>query len=128
MRGLPVGLYKFDADDHYIRFLKAGDPREQLVDAGLDISAQGAALLVVLAADCRRVVREYGEHAHRLVCIEAGHIGQNISLEATALGLGVIGLGAMDPSTIRGILGIRETEDPVYVLALGKKAGTEPVV
>ena len=53
--------------------------------------------------------------------IEAGHIGQNVCLEATALGLGVIGVGAFNEPEIKEALGLPTREDPVYLIAAGWK-------
>ena len=128
VRGLPVGLYKYDADDHYIRFLKSGDLRPGLIETGLDRAAGNAAGIIILTADFRRPLREHGAHAHRLVYIEAGHIGQNICLESTALGLGAIGLGALDTAAAQSVLGIKAGEDLIYMVAIGKKLGEVAVV
>jgi len=125
VRGLTRGMYQYDADENHLRFLLPGDLRPALLAAGVDVCTQDAAALMVLAADYRRPTREFGENARRLVHIEAGHIGQNVCLEATALGLGVIGLGAFRAEEVRQALHLSEHQEPVYVLAFGKKPGDE---
>jgi SagB-type dehydrogenase family enzyme len=128
VRALPAGLFKYDANDHYIRCLRQCDLREDLVEAGVDVCVRDAAGAIVLAADYRSASREFKDLACRLVHIEAGHAGQNVCLQATALGLGVIGLGAFDTDGLRRVLELREQEHPVYVLAFGRKVGSEPLV
>lgn len=123
VRGLPAGLYRYDPDEHYIRLTLGGDLRARLVSDGLDGAAQNAAMLLMLAADLRGPVREFKHWAERLVHIEAGHIAQNVCLEAAALDLGVIGLGAFDSAAARRHMALPDTLEPFYALALGKKIG-----
>ena len=52
-------------------------------------------------------MREFGEAGQKLAAMEAGHIGQNFLLQATALGLGSIGLGKFDPVSVKMLLPIR---------------------
>ena len=128
VRALPAGLFRYDPDDHYIRCLRQGDLREGLIEAGVDACLRDAAGAIVLAADYRSASREFKDRACRLVHIEAGHAGQNVCLQATALGLGAIGLGAFDADGVKRVLALREQEHPVYVLAFGRRLGSEPLV
>jgi SagB-type dehydrogenase family enzyme len=128
VRGLPVGMYRYFPDDHYIRFLLARDVRPALLADGIDRAVADAPALIALATDYKMPTREFGEQARRLVHIEAGHIGQNVCLEATAIGIGAIGLGSFPIEAVRRHLGLRDGEEPVYILAVGRKPGEEPVV
>ena len=38
----------------------------------------------------------YGIHAHRMIMADMGHVGENLYLACTALGLGTCGIGAYD--------------------------------
>ena len=38
----------------------------------------------------------YGIHAHRMIMVDMGHVGENLYLACTALGLGTCGIGAYD--------------------------------
>ena len=50
--------------------------------------------------------------------MEVGHVGQNISLQANALSLGSVMIGAFDDKQVKEILGINE--DPLYIIPVGK--------
>jgi len=128
VRGLPPGLFKYDPDDHYIRGLRHGDLREPLISAGVDPCIGNAGAAIILAADYRGATREFGDGARRLIHIEAGHAGQNVCLQATSLGLGVIGLGNFDTGAVQRELNLREQEHPVYMLVIGRKLESEQVV
>jgi len=51
--------------------------------------------------------------------MEAGHIGQNIYLQATALGLGTVSVGAFIDDEVKRVLGIKE--EPLYLFPVGWK-------
>ena len=118
--GLAPGIYRFDPEAHELVLAQAGDFRGSLVKAtGDQHCVADAAMVLVLAANYARVAREYGQRAERLLHIEAGHIGQNVCLEATALGLGVIGLGAFRDQDVKTALSIPAREEVVYLVAAG---------
>lgn len=52
--------------------------------------------------------------------MEAGHLGQNLYLAATALGLGVCGIGAFFDDPLNQMLGIDgKTEAALYLVTVG---------
>jgi nitroreductase len=52
--------------------------------------------------------------------MEAGHVGQNIALQAVALGLGTVMVGAFDDEEIRKALKLEEQVRPLYIVPVGK--------
>jgi SagB-type dehydrogenase family enzyme len=120
--GLTPGIYRFDAEGQELLPATMGDCRSELMKAaGSQLCVEQAAFILLLAANYGRVAREYGARAERLVHIEAGHIAQNVCLEATALGLGVIGLGAFSDADVKEVIGLPVREEPVYLIAAGWK-------
>ncbi|PKP36126.1 MAG: nitroreductase, partial [Bacteroidetes bacterium HGW-Bacteroidetes-15] len=59
---------------------------------------------------------------YRYICMEAGHVAQNIHLQAVALGLGSVPVGAFDDDKIGEILGCKENEVPLYIIPVGFEA------
>lgn len=66
-----------------------------------------------------RTVAKYGDRAERYVQLEAGHVCQNLLLEATALGLGAVPMGAFSDEALRAALDLGEGELPLYVVPVG---------
>jgi SagB-type dehydrogenase family enzyme len=96
------------------------DFRRALAAAAADQDCVGEAPLdIVVAGVLERTAVKYGERAEQYILLEAGHAAQNILLEATALGLGGVAIGAMDEGQLAELLGLPEEEAPLYVLALG---------
>jgi len=78
-----------------------------------------AAVNIVIMADYDRTCIYYGERGIRYVILEAGHVCQNIYLQATALGLGAVAIGAFYDEEIESLIGTRK-EKALYVIAVGK--------
>jgi len=78
-----------------------------------------ASLDLVVAANYERMVSHYGKRrGYRYTLIEAGHVGQNISLMAVSLGLGTVMIGAFKDDRVKRVLQIEE--EPLYVIPIGR--------
>jgi len=120
VEGLKPGLYKYINKEHSLELIKEGDLRPALSAAALgqDTLLKAPATLVV-AAVFERTRARYGAKAERYVHMEAGHVGENIMLQATALGLGTVPVGAFVDSEVKKLLGIKE--EPLYLFPVGWK-------
>ena len=121
MEGLRAGVYHYEVAEHGLSLLKSGDVRGELQQACLGQRIIGAGpISIVMAAEYGRTAKKYGQRARRYVHIEAGHIGQNIYLQAQSLGLGTCAVGAFSDAQVKGLLGI--AEEPIYVMPVGVPA------
>lgn len=118
VEGLEPGIYHYDPSTHSLSIIKAGDFRAELQSAALDQEWVGDAPVdIILVAFYERTANVYGERGIRYVHMEAGHIGQNLYLQATALGLGTVAVGAFHDDRVAAIL---ETEGaPLYIFPVG---------
>ena len=119
--GLSPGVYRYLPVDHRLRHDLQGDLRSELATAaaGQDWVAQAACALVI-AAIYRRTARKYGRRSGRYVHVEVGHAGQNVYLQARALGLGTTIVGAFDDDRVRSLLALAPDEEPVAILPVGR--------
>jgi SagB-type dehydrogenase family enzyme len=78
-----------------------------------------APVVIVLAAEYSRTTRKYGERGIRYVHIEAGHAGQNVLLQAVALGLAGVPVGAFSDEEVRKALSLPDAITPLYILCVG---------
>jgi SagB-type dehydrogenase family enzyme len=120
--GLPEGVYKYRPDGHLVIRTVEGDKRMELSRAALGQTSisDGAAVLLLTAVYGRTTAR-YGERGIRYVHIEIGHVGQNVCLQAVALNLGAVVIGAFDDSRVKRIANLMPQEEPLYLIAIGKK-------
>ncbi len=120
VEGLKQGLYRYKNKEHSLELIREGDFRKPVSDRALrqDMILKAPATIVVSAVFERTKAR-YGTRAERYVHMEAGHVGENIMLQATALGLGTVPVGAFIDSEVKSVLGIKE--DPLYLFPVGWK-------
>ena len=67
-----------------------------------------------------RTLKKYGDRGRQYVYIETGHATQNILLEATALGLGAVPVGAFEDTRVQEVLGMGQEYVPLLLVPVGK--------
>ena len=118
---LEQGIYHYAVREHELELVKAGDFRGDITRAALQQDMLGHAdASFVLAAVVDRTRHKYGERGFRYVYMEAGHISQNIFLQAVSLGLGSVAVGAFLDNQVSELIGLDgEKEVPIYLHAVG---------
>jgi len=118
---LEAGIYHYEVDSHSLSLHLQGDFRRDLAQAALDQGfIAGAPIDVVICAIYTRTSYTYGRRGERYVHIEVGHVGENIHLQAVALGLATAEVGAFDDEGVRKILRVEEQIKPLYIMPIGK--------
>jgi len=120
VEGIAPGVYRFVADGHKIAMVSDGDVRQDLMRAALGQRMVGAApASIFFSAALARSTGRYGERGIRYAHIELGHSAQNVYLQATALGLGTVAIGAFDDGRVSRLLGLPPGETPLYIMPIG---------
>lgn len=118
--GLPAGLYHYLPDTHALEKTGDRDIREDLCRNSLDQKpVRDAPAVIIIAADYNRTTAKYGTRGIRYVHMEAGHAAQNICLQAYALGIGTVPVGAFDDGGVRSVLGLPPEQVPLYLMPVG---------
>ena len=114
------GVFHYLPAGHKLEPLLHSDLRGSLAEAALgqECVAQ-AALSIVICAVYGRITGRYGQRGIRYTHIEAGHIAENIHLQAVALGLGSVPIGAFDDRQVKQILSLPEEQEPLYIIPVG---------
>lgn len=121
VENLDPGIYKYVSAGHKLMKIMTGDQRRVLAAASLgQDSVADAAVVLVFTAVERRTTRKYGSRGVRYVHIEIGHASQNVFLEATALGLGAVVVGAFEDGAVGELLHLPKGEAPLYLMPLGR--------
>ena len=122
--GLEPGLYHHAIQQHRLELIKPGDLRRPLVRAGLNQDFLGEAqVCFVVSGIFQRTRWKYHERTYRYVLMEAGHLGQNLYLAATALELGVCCIGAFLDDALNELLDIDgQAEAALYLITVGNVA------
>lgn len=123
VHGLEPGVYRYRPTGHDLVLVTAGDIRPRLTEACLDQAWVGrAAVDIVIAAVYERTTARYGDRGVRYVHLEAGHAAQNLCLQAVALGLGVVTVGAFIDEDVRAVIPLADEETPLYVIPVGHRS------
>jgi len=116
------GLFHYERRGHRLLRAAEEDPRPALQYAALDQPSVGEAPAVfVITAVRARTEGKYGTaRTPRYIHMEAGHAGQNLLLQATALGWAGVPVGAFDDERVRRALTLPQGEEPLYLIPVGK--------
>jgi SagB-type dehydrogenase family enzyme len=119
---LSAGIYQYNPAEHSLLKTANGDLRKLLQKAALNQSCIGdAAIIFVFTAIYQRTTWKYGERGLRYVHMEVGHAGQNVFLQAEALHLGTVVVGAFDDDEVREVLYLVSHIQPLSLMPVGRK-------
>ncbi len=120
--GLQPGAYHYLPMGHQLEFLH---PVEDLPSA-ISLSLEGqswaakASVIFYWSFVAYRCEWRYGIWAHRPALTDAGHVGQNLYLACTALGIGTCAIAAYDQAVCDSLFGLDgEEEFTVYAAPVG---------
>ena len=118
------GIFHYDPAAHELAAVREGDHRQELCRVSLNQEfIIQAPLTVAITAVYERIAVGYGqERGPRYVHLEVGHAAQNLALQAVALGLGSVPVGAFDDAAVHRVLGAPQDHEPLYLLPVGHPA------
>ena len=123
VEGLAEGVYHYHSEGHILSLVKNGDLSADLEAAtwGQEMVKEAAATIIITGV-LSRTAEKYGKRGTQYMFQESGHVAQNVFLQATALGIGTVVMGAFSEGAVRRVLGAETDERPLYVQPLGKPA------
>ncbi len=120
--GLATGVYRYVPRQHGLQVVVDRSVRDQLFRDALSQSAVAdAPATLAFAAVFARTTRKYGERGRRYVHMEVGHAAQNLYLQATAMGLGTVVIGAFSDDSVKRTLGMSDDEEPLCLMPVGRR-------
>ena len=120
VRSAAPGIYHYEPRPHATSLLAEGDHRDELARAALSqLWMAKAPLNVVICAQYDRITPKYGPRGERYAAMEAGHIAQNIFLQACALGLDAGIVGAFTDVEVKRVLKLDAAMEPHLLMPVG---------
>lgn len=117
VESLANGLYHFQVSDSSLELVAEGEYEEEVHLASNEQSAVGSSpVTFVLTARFERSTVKYSDRGYRYTYMEAGCICQNIYLQAAALGLGTVAVGAFNDDALNELLGIDGTREAALMI------------
>ena len=118
---LDAGVYHYIPGPHELTSIFAGDIRAELSRAALNQqSIRLAPANIIIGANYEITRSKYRGRAVRYVLMEAGHVSQNIYLQAVSLGLKTVSIGAFRDDRVKAVLHLKDAIDPLYIMPVGQ--------
>jgi len=122
VEGLAPGVYRYRPARHDLQRRATGDRRAALARAaGTQAWIRHAPAVLVVAGVVQRTAVKYGGRARRYVHLEAGAAAENAHLQAVALGLGMVMVGAFDDHAVQEVAALAPDEEPFLLLPVGRR-------
>ena len=117
---VPPGFYLWDAESKRLGRVKSGSLSESMAVACLDqMWLKSAAVHLLFMTDLATLDRHWGSRGYRYAMIEAGRLGQQAYLAATALGWGACGVGAIYDREAAKLLDLEANGALLYLVGVG---------
>jgi SagB-type dehydrogenase family enzyme len=119
---IETGVYHYQPERHSVLLLTKGDRRKEIASVSLyQMWMAKAPVIFLITAEYRRITGKYGERGIRYALIEVGHVGQNLFLQAEALGLGAGIVGAFNDLEVSKVAGLPPKHEPLLIMPVGYK-------
>jgi len=107
-----AGLFVYRPEEHSLEQISNVDVRSGL-------STINAPCSIIITGSEREVATKFRREAREYMLLEAGHISQNIQLQAVCLDLGSVPVGGFDSRNIRKVCRLSKDVEPILVIAVG---------
>ncbi len=124
---LPEGIFQHRPRGHRLHRLASGDHRGALAEAAYGQTFIAVAGCTIgISAAYPTTMGKYRERGRtRYVPMDAAHAAQNVLLQAVALGLGAVPVGAFDDAAVQRVLGLPADETALYLIPVGKPVASQ---
>lgn len=120
VEGLETGVYHYIVSTHSLETHLRGDKRRVLALASLgQMFIAQAPISIVTTVEYSRITSRYGQRGIRYAHTEVGHVGENIYLQAEALGIGTVAIGAFSDGMVSKCLSLPKEHEPLYIMPVG---------
>jgi SagB-type dehydrogenase family enzyme len=115
------GIWRYYPQGHTLALHLERDVRQDLGEAAWRQHFIGQAPCVfAVSAIFERSTERYQERGRvRYVPMDLGHAAENLTLQAIALGLVSVSVGAFDDDAVKRVLALPDQEEPMYLIPVG---------
>lgn len=118
------GVYGYRPAEHSLLQISEQDIRSNLARAtATPEPVIGAGCAIIVTGSSRKLAKRFGSKARTYLALEAGHVAQNIQLQAVCLGLGSVTVGGLDTAAVRKVCRMSRELEPLYVICVGYPVG-----
>jgi SagB-type dehydrogenase family enzyme len=120
--GLAEGVYHYNPYNNSLEKTSESDVRPDLSQAANGQPwVKEAPVDIVITGNYNKMIAKYKDEtlSTRFVNLEAGHVGENIYLEAGARNLVTVALGSFKDDQVHQIIGLPDNENTIYIFPVG---------
>ena len=118
------GVFRYRPEEHALEEVANGDVRAAMAGTA-DGPMTSAPLSIVVTGSAAKVAERFRQEARTYTLLEAGHVTQNILLQAVCLDLGAVPIGGLDKRLVSESCRLARGHDPLYVVAIGYAASQD---
>jgi len=116
----PEGLFVYRPAEHSMEQTSDQDIRGRLAAAAsMQESVAMAGCDIIVAGAVRKLTGQFRTKARTYMLLEAGHIAQNIQLQAVCLNLGSVTIGGFNTKEVGRICRLPRRMEPIYIICVG---------
>jgi SagB-type dehydrogenase family enzyme len=120
---IEAGVYHYEPEGHFLSIVVKADLRDVVARASLSqVWMAKAPINFIITAEYKRATVKYGRRGVRYAMIEAGHMGQNLFLQAEALGFKAGIVGAFHDKELIEVMNIPSSHEPLLIMPVGYQA------
>jgi len=120
------GLFVYLPEQHSLEQVIEQDVRSDLATtASTPESVANAACDIIVAGSARKLMTQFRDKARTFMLLEAGHVAQNIQLQAVCLDLGSVPVGEFDEKGVNRICRLPRNLEPIYIICVGYPAAEQ---
>lgn len=114
------GFFVYRPGNHTLEQISQQDIRGDLaVAVSMQEPVTRAGCYIILAGSVRKLMPQFRNKASTYMLIEAGHIAQNIQLQAVCLDLGSVAISSFDTRNIERICRLTRNIEPLSIICVG---------
>lgn len=118
------GLFVYRPAEHSMEQTSNQDIRGRLaVAASMQESVATAGCNIIVAGSVRKLTGRFRTKARTYMLLEAGHIAQNIQLQAVCLDLGSVTISGFNTKDVSRICKLPRGLEPLYIICVGHPIG-----
>jgi len=116
----PEGLFVYRPAEHSLEQTSDQDIRSGLAAAAsMQESVATAGCNIIVAGSVRKLTSQFRTKARTYMLLEAGHIAQNILLQAVCLDLGSVAIGGFNSKDVSRTCRLTRGLEPIYIICVG---------
>ncbi len=117
-----AGMLRYLPGEHALQKIVREDVRATIAKEGhADAFLARAPVALLFTAVYERTTRRYGDRGIRYVHIDLGHAAQNVHLQAEAMNLASVALGAFADAEVAKAARLPVEERPLYIIPVGRR-------